>query len=484
MLRFTLKASQRLLRNSTTRIPFRYGQACLTSCPQAILQATVEVHGALHQGYSGDCLPPGWFDKSPDKDYAQQIRDMLAAVEVAQQVFGERAAEATTFFPAWLDSYRQVHRVGSQRGWEPLLTSFGLSLVERAVMDALARAAALSLHRAIVSDIFDLQPAAVHPPLRGQHPRDWLPPKPLHRIYVRHTVGLADPLTAADIPADQRIDDGLPQSLEDYVRRGGIRYFKIKLRNQADTDRRRLLDIAAILERYLGEDYSVTLDGNEQYRSAAQFAALLDELEGIPALATLLKNIRWIEQPMDRKAALNQEEMQSVRELSRRIPVIIDEADGTLEAFPRALEVGFRGVSFKDCKGPIKALLHAGLALYHSSQTRVPTVLTGEDLCTVGVVPVQSDLCMAAILGLEHVERNGHHYHRGLSYLPATAQRAALAAHEDFYTTCGQTVVPRLEDGVFRIGSLQCPGYGFAALPDVQDYVPAESWQYESLGLP
>ncbi len=68
-MKITLKETRVGLRASTTRIPFRYGKACLTTCPQAVAGVTLEVNGRAQRGYSGDCLPPGWFDKSPDKDF-------------------------------------------------------------------------------------------------------------------------------------------------------------------------------------------------------------------------------------------------------------------------------------------------------------------------------------------------------------------------------------------------------------------------------
>src|SRR5207302_7303947 len=60
-------------------------------------------------------------------------------------------------------------------------------------------------------------------------------------------------------------------------------------------------------------------------------------------------------------------------------------------------------------------------------------VLTGEDLCNLGPVTLLQDLAMMALLGIEHVERNGHHYYRGLSLWPADWQDATLAAHGDIY---------------------------------------------------
>ena len=62
---FLLRQTRLGLLNSATRLPFRYGIACLTRCPQAILEATIEVGGRLQTGYSGDGLPPSWFDKTP-----------------------------------------------------------------------------------------------------------------------------------------------------------------------------------------------------------------------------------------------------------------------------------------------------------------------------------------------------------------------------------------------------------------------------------
>jgi hypothetical protein len=60
-------------------------------------------------------------------------------------------------------------------------------------------------------------------------------------------------------------------------------------------------------------------------------------------------------------------------------------------------------------------------------------VLTGEDLCNLGPLALQQDLTMMAILGIDHVERNGHHYYRGLSMLPHDWQEGVLQAHGDLY---------------------------------------------------
>ena len=98
-MRIALKQTRLGLRNSFTRLPFRYGKACMTSCPQAILQVTIEADGKQQKGYSGDCLPPGWFDKSPNKNYQQQIEEMLAITALAEKVFLDELGQPTYFFP-------------------------------------------------------------------------------------------------------------------------------------------------------------------------------------------------------------------------------------------------------------------------------------------------------------------------------------------------------------------------------------------------
>ena len=103
-MRIALKEAQLALRNSTTRIPFRYGAAVLTRCPQAVLRVTIDCDGKTQQGFSGDCLPPSWFDKSPDKDFARQIDDMLRVFALARETFADAFATDTPFFPAWLAS--------------------------------------------------------------------------------------------------------------------------------------------------------------------------------------------------------------------------------------------------------------------------------------------------------------------------------------------------------------------------------------------
>ena len=94
-------------------------------------------------------------------------------------------------------------------------------------------------------------------------------------------------------------------------------------------------------------------------------------------------------------------------------------------------------------------------------------VLTGEDLCNLGPVAVLQDLAMMALLGIEHVERNGHHYYRGLSLWPADWQDAALAAHNDLYTRHRDGFAClHIREGRVALGSVNAAPFGVKPLFD------------------
>ena len=102
-------------------------------------------------------------------------------------------------------------------------------------------------------------------------------------------------------------------------------------------------------------DYEVTLDGNEQFHDMEEVVDLARKIAGRePGLHNLWQRTAWIEQPVDRGSSL---QTRSPRALAR-IPksVIIDESDDNDQAVDRALELGYEGISAKNCKGVFRTL--------------------------------------------------------------------------------------------------------------------------------
>jgi hypothetical protein len=143
--------------------------------------------------------------------------------------------------------------------------------------------------------------------------------------------------------------------------------------------------------------------------------------------------------------------------------MIIDESEGDLDALPRALAAGYSGTSHKNCKGVFRGIANA--CLIEQRRRADPSRawhLSGEDLTNLGPVALLQDLAVAATLGITHVERNGHHYFRGLSEFPAAVQRDILACHGDLYREHRGYPVVRVEQGKVSTRSVVAAPFGYA----------------------
>jgi len=439
--RFAVTGIDLLERDVRLRMPFRFGVATLTGSPQAFVRARIRLEdGREAEGAAAELLAPKWFDKDPaltNEDNFEQLRASLRAARARTLASGERTA--------WAHSSPATG----------LVENYGPALLDRALLDAFCRALGISFYEAVRKNLIGAEK------FEGLDlPEFFARLKPAKSIAARHTVGLLDPITAAD--AKRRVNDGLPETLEEVVARYGQRYFKLKVAGEAKADVERLAAIAAVLER-IAAPYYVSLDGNEQYEDMAGVAELWRRMKADARLERLAAGILFIEQPVKRSRALERR----VEGIEK--PVIIDESDDSLDAFPRARALGYRGVSSKTCKGLYKSLLNrARCAAWNDEKTgSVPEFfMTGEDLTVQPGLALQQDLALVSLLGITHVERNGHHYVNGMAGLPAAEQEAFRAAHPDLYERSHGAVRPRIRDGMLAIGSLDCPGCASRAMPD------------------
>jgi hypothetical protein len=340
-----------------------------------------------------------------------------------------------------------------------LLASYGPALVDRAVLDAMCRATNTSFYTAIQTNLPGI--SAAHPAFAGIDFNRFLSAlAPSPTIEARHTVGLVDAITAADVSAT--VNDGLPETLEEVVRVYGHRYFKLKVAGNLGADLTRLSAIATVLDRST-EPYFISLDGNEQYADAPGVAELISALRSTPALARLYDAICFVEQPIARKRALDVD----WRTLAPGKPVIIDESDGELDTFVKARAKGYAGVSSKTCKGLYKSLLNAArCAQWNAEQQGVHYFMTAEDLTTQAGLSVQQDLALVNLLGITHVERNGHHYVNGLAAVSTAEQQEFLQAHPDVYEHSHGATRLKIRQGRIALGSLACSGFSSLAQPD------------------
>ena len=474
-MNFTLTPFQFFVLHTRTRFPFRYGIASMTEVPQLYSVTQVSDGRAARQGLAGEGLPPKWFTKNPVTTFEQDLPEMLEVITHAAGLAAEIARTPVGYFDFWRELEREQSAWARLRGLAPLLAHLGVSLVERAVLDGLCRLAGEPLHQMIRSNRLGLRLGDVDPELGAAQPADLLPAAPVASCRVRHTVGLADALTSADLADGERVVDGLPQDLEASIRAYGLQYFKVKVFGDPARDFPRLRRLVPLLERETSGQWHVTLDGNENFHDVAAFRHYWDQARAEPALHDLWPHVLVVEQPVHRDHALGDDVAAMLRDWPGRPPLIIDESDGAVGDVPRALSLGYAGASHKNCKGIVKGIANA--ARLRLEQARgTPTVLTGEDLCTLGPVALLQDLAMMALLGITHVERNGHHYYRGLSMLPAAWQQATLDAHGDLYRAHEDGFAClRIDGGRLDLGSVNAAPFGVAPALDPAIFTPLQA---------
>ena len=450
-------------RDVRLRLPFRFGVVTLTETPQAFVRARIELgDGRTAWGAAAEMLAPKWFDKDPALSNADNVAQLWTALRVARELYLEGRL-AHTAFRLFDRTYHFQIAECRRQGLNALVACYGPALLDRAVLDALCRLHGLSFYAAMRANLPGMAPAEFLPEFAGFDFDGFLAAlRPADSLHARHTVGLVDPITAADQPPGSRLDDGLPETLEEVVKTYGHTYFKLKVGGDVAADVTRLTAIAGVLDR-MADAYTVTLDGNEQYHSVDEVRALWGAIEAAPALRRLAKSILFIEQPITRAQAL----LDDVHALSAARPMIIDESDADLDAFPEARARGYRGVSSKACKGLYKSLLNrARCVRWNREAGDERYFMSAEDLTTQPGLALQQDLALVSLLGLGHVERNGHHYVRGLAALPPGERRALVAAHPDLYVDEGGLARVRITRGRLDIRSLGCDGFATGAEPE------------------
>jgi L-alanine-DL-glutamate epimerase-like enolase superfamily enzyme len=451
------------------RLPFRFGAVTLREAPQVFVRARIRFRdGVETEGVAAEMLAPKWFDKSPELSNEDNFDQLRRSLALARDNLIAAGTDTAFGLSAAVD--RPHHEACAKVGLNALVASFGLALIDRAIIDALGRRNDEDIFTLARANRLGLT-AATAPDLEGFALPAFL--SRLRRadsIAARHTVGLIDAMTAGDLDSSSRLNDGLPETLEEVIAAYGNRYFKLKISGEVDADIERLLRIADVLDRRVG-DYKTTLDGNEQFESIDGVTELWRRIVEEKRLAPLKASILWVEQPVNRSQAL----AAPVHALAREVPLEIDESDADMEAFPRAVALGYRGISSKSCKGLYRSLLNrARIAHRAALGDKESYFMSSEDLTVQAGVALQQDLALAALIGATHLERNGHHYVDGMVGAPPHEQSAFLERHPDLYHRAPHGRLRlTIRGGAIALRSLDTPGLGVGLLPDFSAMTPS-----------
>ncbi len=226
---------------------------------------------------------------------------------------------------------------------------------------------------------------------------------PKARMPLYHLVGALDPLTDAEIT--QRVDDGLPESLGQWILADGLTHLKIKL---AGDDLAWDVDRVVSVERVAVESqarrgcdrWQYSLDFNEK---CANVQYVLDFLARVRERSpAALQRVQYIEQPTHRDLSATPDN--KMHEAARIKPVVIDESLVDLESLQLARELGYSGVALKACKGHTEALLMGAAAQKYG------LFLCVQDLTCVGASFLHSASLAARIPTVATIEGNGRQY--------------------------------------------------------------------------
>ena len=443
------------------RMPFRFGVVTLTAAPQTFVRVRIRTaDGREGRGVAAEMLAPKWFDKSADLTNEDNFDQLRRALAIATRTYLKQSDPQTAFGLHAACADRHASDCAAV-GLPPLVASFGTALLDRAILDALLRLHGVSVFDGAQANLFGLD-GRLTPELDGFDFDAFLSGRrAAGQIALRHTVGMVDPITDADVTEDSRVGDGLPETLEQVIDTYGVTHFKLKVGGDMAADIDRLTAIAGVLDRLPA--YAATLDGNEQYADVDGILALWRRIGETPALQRLAESVLFIEQPISRQVALSSD----ITPLARVKPVEIDESDGDLDAFVQARALGYTGISSKSCKGFYRSLLNrARCDHWNAAEGAERFFMSAEDLTTQAGIGVQEDLALVSLIGCTHVERNGHHYVRGFTGASQKEQEAFLQAHPDLYHRPSDTVVLKITDGQLSVASLDTPGLGSGAMPD------------------
>lgn len=238
---------------------------------------------------------------------------------------------------------------------------------------------------------------------KGEYAEEYMLKAPKPRLAVYHSVGAADPLTEADLTT--RINDGLPETLPEWIAFNGITHFKIKLNgDDLDWDIDRTLAVDRIVNEELtrrgATRWRYCLDFNERCPNVAYLLDFLNRVRektpnGFP-------RIQYVEQPTMRD--LKADRNNAMHEAAKFLPVVADEAITNLESLMLARKMGYTGVALKACKGQTQSVLTA------AAGQKFGMFLCVQDLTCPGAALLHSASLTAHTPGATTLEANARQY--------------------------------------------------------------------------
>lgn len=428
-----------------TRIPYDFGSETLTHVVCARCEVTVaDDAGRRATGWGETPLNVGWVWPSALSRQARfsRLEGFVKSLARTWATFDEAGHPIELGHDFQQGPLRQCWEEANQAEREPMPWLAALvccSPFDIALHDAYGQIHAAPVYETYNARFMSRDLSAFVSPAEGRgdafvgkYPADYLLANPARRLKAWHSVGIADPLTEADLKGDEP-QDGYPLLLADWIQRDGLTCLKIKLRgNRYETDYDRIVRCGEI-GAALGVDW-LTTDFNCTVEDPAYVDQMLDQLrDDYPRLYGMLL---YVEQPFPYDLEARQIDVHSV---AARKPLFMDESAHDWRLIRLGRELGWTGVALKTCKTQTGAVLSACWAREHGMTLMVQD-LTNPMLAQIPHLHLAARA--GTIMGLES---------NAMQFYPDASSYEA-AVHPGAYRRSG---------GTLDTTSLGGPGFGY-----------------------
>lgn len=395
------------------RTPIKFGGVALDRVTLLNVEMTVETQaGKVARGFGSMPLGNVWAWPTKALKYDETLAAMKKAAKLICECYRQfpnsghpvlitHQLEASFQFRRLTDEVRMRSEDGTPQFMPLLAKLVTASPFDAALHDAFGKAHGLNCYHTYGPEFLSHDLGHyLGSEFAGETLDRYVLPEPKARMPLYHLVGALDPLTDADVK--ERLTDGLPNTLGEWIAADGLTHLKIKLNgDDLGWDVERVVGVNRVAsETARDRAFQFSLDFNERCQNVEYLLEVLRRVRAASAVA--FDRIQYVEQPTARDLKANP--ANKMHEAAKLKPVVIDESLIDLVSMQLAREMGYTGVAFKACKGQTQTLLMAAAAQKYGLFRCV------QDLTCVGASLIHSAGIAAHIPGVAAIESNGRQY--------------------------------------------------------------------------
>jgi L-alanine-DL-glutamate epimerase-like enolase superfamily enzyme len=390
------------------RAPYKFGGVPVDRATILNVNVTARTRdGKTAKGFGSMPMGNVWSFPSREMSYnttlnaMKSLAERIAKITSGHKEFGHPIDINAALEPEYLKAAETLKTPTPSSPIPKLCTLVTASAFDAAIHDAFGKVHNRSCYQTYGRDLMSRDLSAyLNADFKGEYLDRYILPRPKPQIAMFHSVGGADAVTPSELK--ERIDDGLPETLAEWIRFNGLTHIKIKLQGEDlkwDVERTVNIDrVASETRPKVAWKYCV--DFNERCPNVEYVLEYLRKVKELTPAG--FDRILYLEQPTARDLKANRQNV--MHEAAKLRPVVIDESLTDLESLLLAREMGYTGVALKACKGQSQAMLMAAAA------QKYKMFLTVQDLTCPGASLIHSVGIAARVPGVAGVEANSRQY--------------------------------------------------------------------------